>query len=542
MLWRNLSIASKIAVSFLVPLVLVLSVASWTLIASQRIAVQADKVRNESHVLANTAQRMDMDVIQIQKWFSYVSATRGKTEQSVGLEKARTHYESFLSGLQTFDAFYQKKNQKAELDELKSLRARIDYYYNMGQLMVKTYETQGTEAGNLIMEEFSGAAQTLSDGLQPFIEKQNTSMVDQMDSITATVAKLVQGQFWVVGVLVLALGISGWLLALSITRPLKTGVSLIKSLSEGDLSRTRSNYQSKDEIGQLLEALNVMYAQLANIVREVYLASSDIEKASAEIALRNNELSAVTSKNASMLNEATSELQNLSSNVDENAGIATKARELATEARRVAADGALAVSNTIGAMDQLDHGSQRISGTIGVIDDIAFQTNLLALNASIEAAQAGEKGRGFAVVANEVRHLALRSAESAHDIKRIILESAQRVETFSEQVDASGEALAEIVGSVNQVTELMEKIANANLQQSQHIGEVNASVTRMNEVTSRNNEIASLTARSAADLRQQAERLARLVEFFKLEESDVIRRTEKLQQAGDGGEDEEDRD
>ena len=542
MFWRNLSIASKIAVSFLVPLVLVLSVASWTLIASQRIAVQAEKVRNESHVLANTAQRMDKDVIQIQKWFSYVSATRGKKEQSVGLEKARTHYESFLAGLETFNSFYQKKNQKAELDELKSLRARIDYYYNMGQIMVKTYETQGTEGGNLIMEEFSGAAQTLSDGLQPFIEKQNSSMVAQMDSITATVAKLVQGQFWVVGVLVLALGISGWLLALSITRPLKTGVSLIKSLSEGDLSRTRSNYQSKDEIGQLLEALDVMYAQLANIVREVYLASSDIEQASAEIALRNNELSAVTAKNASMLNEAASELQNLSSNVDENAGVATKARELATDARRIAADGALAVSNTIGAMDQLDHGSQRISGTIGVIDDIAFQTNLLALNASIEAAQAGEKGRGFAVVANEVRHLALRSAESAHDIKRIILESAQRVETFSEQVDASGEALAEIVGSVNQVTELMEKIANANLQQSQHIGEVNASVTRMNEVTSRNNEIASLTARSAADLRQQAERLARLVEFFKLEESDVIRRTEKLQQAGDGGEDEEDRD
>jgi len=540
MFWRNLSIASKIAVSFLVPLVLVLSVASWTLIASQRIAVQADKVRNESHVLANTAQRMDKDVIQIQKWFSYVSATRGKNEQSLGLEKAKAHYESFLAGLETFNSFYLEKKQQSELEELKSLRARIDYYYNMGQIMVKTYETQGTEAGNLIMEDFSSAAQTLSDGLQPFIEKQNSSMVTQMDSITGTVAKLVQGQFWVVGVLVLALGISGWLLALSITRPLKTGVSLIKSLSEGDLSRTRSNYQSRDEIGQLLEALDLMYAQLANIVREVYLASSDIEQASAEIASRNNELNEVTAKNSSMLSEAASELQNLSSNVDENAGIATRARELAANARRVASEGALAVSNTIGAMDQLDHGSQRISGTIGVIDDIAFQTNLLALNASIEAAQAGEKGRGFAVVANEVRHLALRSAESAHDIKRIILESAQRVETFSEQVDASGEALAEIVGSVNQVTELMEKIADTNLQQSQHIGEVNASVTRMNEATYRNNEIASLTARSAAELREQAERLARLVEFFKLEESDVMRQTIKLQQDKGGTEEDQD--
>ena len=527
MFWRNLPIASKIAVSFLVPLVLVLSVASWTLVASQRIAVQADKVRNESRVLANTAQEMDKDVIQIQKWFSYVSTTRGKKEQSLGLDEAKKHYESFLTRLRTFDTYYKNRNEKKELEELKSLRARIDYYYNMGQLMVKTYETQGTEAGNLIMEDFSGAAETLSDGLQPFIQKQNRSMESQMDSITATVANLVQGQFWVVGVLVLALGISGWLLALSITRPLKSGVSLIKSLSEGDLSRNRSNYQSRDEIGQLLEALDVMYVQLANIVREVYLSSNDIKQASIQIASRNNDLSEVTARNTSMLGEAAGELQNLSSNVDENASDAEKARELAADARRIAAEGALAVSNTIGAMDQLDHGSQRISGTIGVIDDIAFQTNLLALNASIEAAQAGEKGRGFAVVANEVRHLALRSAESAHDIKRIILESAQRVETFGEQVDASGEALAEIVGSVNQVTELMEKIANANLQQAKYIGEVNTSVTQMNEVTSRNNEIAALTAHSATELREQAEKLAHLVEFFKLEGNEEIQRDVK---------------
>jgi len=523
MFWRNLSIASKIAISFLVPLVLVLSVASWTLVESQRISTQANKVRNESHILANTAQEMDKDVVQIQKWFSYVSATRGKKEQSLGLGKAKNHYDSFLNGLEKFNKYYSNRGDKKELEVLKSLRARIDYYYNMGQILVKTYETQGTEAGNLILEDFSGAAQTLSDGLQPFIQQQNQSMVSEMQSITTTAAKLVQGQFWVVGILILALGISGTLLAISITRPLKSGVSLIKSLSEGDLSRTRSNYQSKDEIGQLLQALNAMYERLANIVREVHLASSDVKNTSAQIASRYDELNEVTARNAVMLNEAAKEIQNLSGNVNDNATDAEKAQALADDARRIAAEGALAVSNTIGAMDQLDHGSQRISGTIGVIDDIAFQTNLLALNASIEAAQAGEKGRGFAVVANEVRHLALRSAESAHDIKKIIMESAKRVETFSEQVDASGEALAEIVGSVNKVTELMERIANANLQQSRHIGEVSTTVTRMSEVTSKNNEIASLTAQSAAALLDQAERLARLVEFFKLDETENYR-------------------
>lgn len=520
MSWRNLSIASKIAVSFLVPLALVVLTASWTLIASQDIATLADEVRDVSHRLSNTAQRMDKDVIQIQKWLNYVSATRGEKEHTLGLEKAREHYQSFLSGLEIFNTHYGEKKQQAELDELKSLKARIDFYYNMGQIMVQTYMTQGSESGNLIMDEFSKAAQTLSDGLQPFIDKQNQGMVSRVNTITDTVHDLVRRQFFVILLLTIVLGISGWFLAASITRPLKKGLSLIQSLAKGDLTRERdlaeSNTESKDEIGQLLSALDTMYLQLGTIVREVYQVSNDIAIASGEIANRSTELNSVTQEHAAMLNQTATELQNLSGNVEANANTAKQVHEQSQEARRVASDGALAVTNTIGAMDQLDHGSKQISGTISVINDIAFQTNLLALNASIEAAQAGEKGKGFAVVAAEVRELALRSADAAHDIGKVIMDSAQRIEIFSEQVDASGESLAAIVGSVNQVAELMEKIAAANMQQSRHIDEVNNAVGRMNEMTAKNNEVAGSTAESAVALREQANRLAGLVEFFKI--------------------------
>lgn len=517
MIWRNLNIATKIAISFLVPLVLVVATVSWALYVSQRIALLADEVRKESLVLATTAQAMDKNVIQIERWFNYISATRGNEQKAIGLKQAAGHYQSFLSGLEVFEGYYKKNNQADELKNLKSLRARIDFYYNMGQIMAATYVDQGPEAGNLIMGEFNKAATTLSEALQPFIQQQNNTVTSNIRMITDTVHKLVQREFWGVLFLILVLATSGWILALSITRPLRIGVGLIQALAEGDLTRKRLDRKSNDEIGQLLQALDSMYQRLAEIVREVHRSAEDIAEASRHIANNNTELSNSTEQNASILNQATASMNELASTVGATASNARQANELASQAKSIAAEGALAVSNTIGAMDQLDHGSQRISGTISVIDDIAFQTNLLALNASIEAAQAGEKGKGFAVVAAEVRQLALRSADAAHDIKRVIEDSTRRVETFSAQVDASGEALAEIVGSVKQVSDVMAKIAEANVELSQNIDEINRAMTNMNSVTGKNNDIVRLTARGAVTLSEQAKRLRELVDFFKLD-------------------------
>ena len=523
MIWHNLNIATKIAISFLIPLVLVVVTVSWALYVSQRIALLADEVREESLMLATTAQRMDKNVIQIERWFNYVSATRGNTQKETGLQQAASHYQSFISGIEIFETHFRKLDNAEQLANLKSLRARGDFYYNMGQIMAKTYVDQGPEAGNLIMDEFNKAATTLSETLQPFIEQQNATVTSKIDLITETVHTLVQRETWGVLFLVLVLTGSGWLLALSITRPLKVGVRLIQALADGDLTHKKLSRKSNDEIGQLLQALDSMYQRLAEIVREVHRAADDIAEASRNISDNNVKLSDSTEENANMLNQATASMNDLASTVGTTASNASRANELASQAKSIAAEGALAVSNTIGAMDQLDHGSQKISGTIGVIDDIAFQTNLLALNASIEAAQAGEKGRGFAVVASEVRQLALRSADAAHDIKRVIEDSTQRVETFSAQVDASGEALAEIVGSVKQVSDVMSEIAQANIELSRNIEQINRAMTRMNDVTGKNNDIVRLTARGAVTLSDQASRLSELMNFFKLDETGLIK-------------------
>ncbi|WP_254045008.1 methyl-accepting chemotaxis protein, partial [Xanthomonas citri] len=118
-----------------------------------------------------------------------------------------------------------------------------------------------------------------------------------------------------------------------------------------------------------------------------------------------------------------------------------------------------------------------IADIISVIDGISFQTNILALNAAVEAARAGEQGRGFAVVASEVRTLAQRSTAAAKEIKSLIDDSVQRVAEGSLLVHSAGTTMAEIVSSVQRVTDIMGEISAASQEQSAGIEQVNQTVT-----------------------------------------------------------------
>jgi len=158
-------------------------------------------------------------------------------------------------------------------------------------------------------------------------------------------------------------------------------------------------------------------------------------------------------------------------------------RGAATTSRETAEHGGRVVRAAVGSMQELKSASGKIADIITLIDAIAFQTNLLALNAAVEAARAGEQGRGFAVVAAEVRGLAQRSANAAREIKTPIQDSVQKVHDGSALVEQSGGQLEEIVASAKRVTDIVSEIAAASLQQSGGIDQVNAAVSRMDQVT-----------------------------------------------------------
>ena len=170
----------------------------------------------------------------------------------------------------------------------------------------------------------------------------------------------------------------------------------------------------------------------------------------------------------------------------------------------------------VATMGEINRSSSKIADIITIIEGIAFQTNILALNAAVEAARAGEEGRGFAVVAGEVRSLAQRSSAAAKEIKELIDNSVERVQSGAALVDEAGRTMTEISTAVQRVTDIMGEIAAASEEQSSGIEQVARAVTQMDEVTQQNAALVEEAAAAAQSLEDQAGALRTAVETFRL--------------------------
>jgi methyl-accepting chemotaxis protein len=300
-----------------------------------------------------------------------------------------------------------------------------------------------------------------------------------------------------------------------ISTPLDHSTSLIKELSEGDLTHDL-HYSKGDEISELYNSFYKMQLKLTDVIRSIRYGANEVSVAAEQVSQGNTNLSQRTQEQASSLEEIASSMEEMTGTVNQNAENAQQANQLASSARNQADEGGKVVEQAVSAMREISDSSKQIADIIGVIDEIAFQTNLLALNAAVEAARAGEQGRGFAVVASEVRNLAGRSATAAKEIKALIKDSVEKVEDGSRLVDESGTALEEIVNSVKKVSDIVAEIASASQEQSDGIGQVNKALLQMDEMTQQNASLVEEAAAAAEAMGAQAEELNTSVEFFKV--------------------------
>ncbi|WP_369826545.1 methyl-accepting chemotaxis protein [Chromobacterium sp. ATCC 53434] len=292
---------------------------------------------------------------------------------------------------------------------------------------------------------------------------------------------------------------------------------VLGALAKGDLTKTISaDYEGL--FGQLKTDSNATVERLKEIVANIKDSTDAINTAAKEIAAGNANLSGRTEQQAASLEETASSMEEITSTVKQNAENAKKANSLATGASDIAARGGKVVGDVVSTMNEINESAKKIVDIISVIDGIAFQTNILALNAAVEAARAGEQGRGFAVVASEVRNLAQRSAAAAKEIKSLIGNSVDKVESGSRLVDEAGRTMNEIVVSIRRVADIMSDISAASAEQSSGIEQVNLAVTQMDEGTQKNAALVEEAAAAAESLEEQARYLADAVAVFKLDE------------------------
>lgn len=354
----------------------------------------------------------------------------------------------------------------------------------------------------------------LAEEIEELSEKAANDAQTSADEVRSATMK------WIAGVLALATLI-GIIMAIYVSKQITGGIgTLVKHatlLSEGDL-RQAVESDSKDEIGQLAGAFESMRQSLVNLLLKIQESADQVAAASEEIASGSQasaqgaqQIATAAEKQSATVQQTSATVQQFNANAQQVAAstqqqteamrqvtetiekmaeslaaMSESSMQVAGSSERASGDakeGSVAIQKSVDMMKRIGTNSEKIGQIITVITDISEQINLLALNAAIEAARAGEHGRGFAVVAEGVTKLAERSQEAAREISGVIGQISSMIGEGTTVSDSAGEAMQNIVDSVNNVTAAIQAMSHQTKKQAESSMDIRKAIESLSQMT-----------------------------------------------------------
>ncbi|HCY62873.1 MAG TPA: methyl-accepting chemotaxis protein [Oxalobacteraceae bacterium] len=510
----NLKIGVRLGLGFGLVLVLMIGLALVGLSRMAMIERSLDGIVNNNNLQIKSITEMRQAVMSIglaTRNMALTTDAEQKEKESDRIVDDRDEYDSYV---ETITPLVTSENGQAVLAKIAATRSATDPLTD--KVVALLQEDRQSEAIAVLVNEVWPNQRKWIGALDEMVRLQEKQADQAVAAAQASYRSALLLTLVITGVALVLGVVAAWAVSRSITKPLHEAVALARRVAQGDLTGDVL-VTSRDEAGQLMQALKEMHDSLVRIVSQVRSGTETIATASSQIAAGNMDLSARTEAQAGSLEETASSMEQLTGTVKQNADHAHQANKLAKSASEVAVKGGMVVSQVVETMGSIDASAKRIAHITEIIDGLAFQTNILALNAAVEAARAGEQGRGFAVVAGEVRSLAQRSAGAAKEIKTLIEDSVEKVVAGTKQADQAGATMQEIVASVKRVADILDEISSASEEQTAGIEQVNQAITQMDQGTQQNAALVEEAAAAAGSLQDQASNLARVVNVFKLD-------------------------
>ncbi|GAA0178112.1 hypothetical protein SH2C18_12210 [Clostridium sediminicola] len=296
---------------------------------------------------------------------------------------------------------------------------------------------------------------------------------------------------------------------------------ILLELSNGNLD-VETTVEYKGDFAEIKTSLDNIIDSLNQVLSDINNAADQVATGSSQVSDSSIALSQGATEQASSIEQLTASIEEIASQTKQNAQNANDAKEITETAKDNVSQGNKQMYNMLESMSVINESSNNISKIIKVIDEIAFQTNILALNAAVEAARAGEHGKGFAVVAEEVRNLAVRSANAAKEITVMIEDSIKKIGDGAQIAMSTAESLHGIVEDIDKAATLVGNIAVASNEQAIGVNQVNQGINQIANVVQTTSATSEQTASASEELSSQAQMLKNQVDKFKLKEQNEI--------------------